>query len=121
LVNSSSVLSSAARLMSVMVTGAGALLALANEKVVDLDADGGKARERDGEGRSSRPLPTSIVGFPRTAPTARKSGEVIDGGGEAQALGVGMGCAQSERRREENVGTMVEMTKAVAREKREKM
>jgi predicted GIY-YIG superfamily endonuclease len=32
-----------------------------------------------------------------------------------------MGCAQSERRREENVGTMVEMTKAVAREKREKM
>jgi hypothetical protein len=32
-----------------------------------------------------------------------------------------MGCAQSERRREENVGTMVEMTEAVAREKREKM
>jgi hypothetical protein len=88
LANSSSVLSSAARLMSVMVTGARALLALANEKVVDLDADGGEARERDGEGRSSRPLPTSIVGFPRTAPTARKSGEVIDAAMAAAAMGV---------------------------------
>jgi hypothetical protein len=48
LANNLSVLSSVVRLMSVTVTGAGALLALAIEKVVDLDADGGEAREWDG-------------------------------------------------------------------------
>jgi hypothetical protein len=37
--------------MSVTVTGARALLALAIEKVVDLDANGGEARERDGDRR----------------------------------------------------------------------
>jgi hypothetical protein len=65
------------------------------------------------------------VGFPRTAPTAGKSGEVVDAATAAAATGAvrrkrsawAWGCAQSERRREENVG-MVEMTEAVAREER---
>jgi hypothetical protein len=53
-------------------------------------------------------------------------GEVVDAATAAAATGVvrrkrsawAWGCAQSERRREENVGTVMEMMEAVAREER---
>jgi hypothetical protein len=47
----------------------------------------------------------------------RRHGRGCDGGGEAQALGVGMGmCAEREAEGGER-GTVVETTEAVAREK----